>query len=359
MQAAPNTQHDASESLQQQVQESIAGSCPLNIVGGGSKNFLGLISDAAPLDVGAHRGIISYEPTELVITARAGTPLGEIETLLAEHRQSLPFEPPRHSPGATIGGAVASALSGPARPFAGAVRDYVLGCKVINGHGQVLQFGGQVMKNVAGYDVTRLMTGARGTLGVLLDVSIKVLPVTEQQVTIESSLDLADALATMLTMKGSNYPVTAACYHEGRLSLRLSGSETGLLPVIADIKGDRVDNGVWDQLRDQRHPYFDTDTLWRLAVPAGTPALDIDGDWLYDWAGEQRWLKTSANAADIRESVARHGGHAQLYKAPRELQQSAGVEHPLTKKISQLHTDIKHSFDPHGIFNPGRLYPDL
>ncbi len=352
-------QLDSTESLQQQVQQSIDSKVPLNIVGGGSKDFLGLIADARSLDISSHRGVTSYEPTELVITARAGTPIIEIETLLAEHRQSLPFEPPRHSATATIGGAVATALSGPSRPFAGAARDFILGCRIINGHGQLLQFGGQVMKNVAGYDVTRLMTGACGTLGVLLEVSIKVLPAAECEITIESSTELTDALATMQTMKGSNYPITAASYHGGQLSLRLSGSEAGLAAAATAVKGDRVDNVIWDALRDQSHEFFSTDTLWRLALPTGTPALDIDGEWLYEWAGEQRWLKTSASAADIRQLATHHGGHAQLYKAPRTLQESVGVEHPLTKKIFQLHADIKRSFDPHGIFNPGRLYPDL
>ena len=352
--------NDASELLQQQVLDSIARSRPLNIVGGNSKAFLGAVADGDALQTSNHRGVISYEPTELVITARAGTPLSEIEKLLAEHRQSLPFEPPRHSPDATIGGAVASALSGPARPFAGAVRDYVLGCRVINGQGQQLSFGGQVMKNVAGYDVTRVMTGARGTLGVLLDVSIKVLPVPEQQITLESTIELPAALATMQKMKGSNYPVTAACYHEGKLSFRFAGSEAGLAAAIADLGGDKTrDTSFWDELRDQQLAFFNTDQLWRLAVPSGTPALDIAGEWLYDWAGEQRWLKTTASADSIRETVARHGGYAQLYRAPESLQASAGVEHPLPDKIMQLHSSIKQSFDPHSIFNPGRLFPGL
>lgn len=354
---------DAADQIVQQVAQAFSDSKPVNISGGASKNFLGLQADSADkLSTSGHRGITSYEPSELVITARAGTTLAELRTTLAEHRQMLPFEPPAFADSATIGGTIACGLSGPARPYIGAARDFVLGCTIVNGKGQQLTFGGQVMKNVAGYDVTRLMTGAMGTLGVLLDVSMKVLPVAETETTMVQNTDTDAAIASMQSLAGKSLPVTASAYYDGKLYYRLAGSPTAVNAAAAKIGGNAVDNNdFWQTLREHTHAFFNGNDLplWRMSVPALTPELGLPGTTLYDWAGMQRWIYSDADATQIRDIASKAGGHAQLFRADASLQKSAGVNHPPSSAIMKLHHNLKQEFDPAGILNPGRLYPGL
>ncbi len=349
--------HDATDEIQQQVVQAVADKQPVNIRAGGSKDFIGTINDAAVLDISAHQGVVAYEPTELVITARTGTPLINIDNTLAEHSQMLAFEPPQYSPNATIGGTVATAIAGPARPYLGGVRDHVLGCRLINGYGHSLRFGGEVMKNVAGYDVTRLMTGAMGTLGVLLDVSLKVVPMAEQQITLRQELDIHSALPRMQQLAGESPLVTASAWHEGSLYIRLAGVKTAVDAAVSSIGGEVTDSGFWNQLNNQTMDFFSSSApLWRISVPPLTPQLDIDGPCLYDWAGMQRWLYSEADAGQVREIAARVNGHAQLFKADPTLVQQVGAFHPQTDEIMALHKNIKNEFDPNNLFNPGRLY---
>jgi glycolate oxidase FAD binding subunit len=377
---------DAGDSLAEQVQDAFHTETPLRIVGGGSKSSLGRPVSGALLEVTAHRGIVDYEPTELVITARAGTPLLELEAPLAESGQMLSFEPPHLGESATVGGTLACGLSGPRRPHTCAARDSTLGVKMINGRGEILQFGGQVMKNVAGYDVSRLMVGAQGTLGVLLDVSLKVLPrpACERSVFIEMSDVVAIDVMTWLT--GKALPLSAACHlpatadRPGQLCLRLSGAEAAVdaciqlirheqagFPVEVLAADDERAHQFWRDLRERRLDFFENHqmeeahSLWRVSLPPATPVFwgkrrdkersdELPGSCLIDWAGTQRWLKTSASVETVQGVIKNKGGYATL------MTPEAALLPPLNPALAALHLRLKQAFDPKGIFNPGRLY---
>lgn len=358
---AVSEDNDQTNQLQERIARASTDNQPLNIRGGGSKDFFGMPSEATELDVSQHSGIISYEPTELVITARSGTTLESLNKALAENGQMLPFEPPVFTPKATLGGTTACGLSGPSRPYKGAIRDYVLGCRVINGKAQTLRFGGEVMKNVAGYDVTRLMTGAMGTLGVLLDTSLKVLPRPEHELTLVHQTNVSSAIEKMQALAGNSIPVTASAYLGGKMMTRLSGAQNAVTATAKTLGGELApDNSFWSHLRDHQLDFFNSDLpLWRISVPALTPELDLAGDCLYDWAGMQRWIFSNDDAQKIRSTVENVGGHAQLFKADDAIKKQAGVFHPPQPAIMQLHKKIKHEFDPQGLFNPQRMYSDI
>lgn len=350
---------DQSESLAAQVSSAAQRRQALSILGGNSKAFMGHKVEAEPMNVSAHTGIVNYQPDELVIKVRAGTSVADLQQHLAKHQQQLPFEPPLFNASATIGGTIACNASGPARPYLGAARDFVLGVQMINGLGQICRFGGEVMKNVAGYDVSRLMTGAMGTLGVLLDVSIKILPLahTEQTRILEMS-DVSTALQWLARQSGQ-WPLTAACYTGQRLYLRLAGSEAGVAWAAQQIGGQALaaNDPFWQQLREQQLAFFnDSRPLWRLSVAPMTPAIDsIEGDTLYDWGGAQRWLLSNAADKDIRDWALQYGGHAScLRNRPPHVQ----VHQPLAPALATLQQSLQQSFDPYHILNPGRLYPE-
>ncbi len=353
--------HDAdiSTELQETVRAATARSAALHIRGGGTKDFYGRRTNGQALDVSRHRGILAHEPTELVLTARAGTPLAEIEATLAAKNQMLAFEPPAFGPSATLGGTLACGFSGPRRPWTGSARDFVLGAKILNGNGEILRFGGQVMKNVAGFDVSRLMVGALGTLGVLLEISFKVLPRPEAEQTLAFTLSPEQAIAAMNEWSRQPLPLSAAANVGDALYIRISGVGSALRAARARLGGEPVEKGaeLWREMNEQQRQFFAADTpLWRLSVPPATPHLDLPGKWLIDWGGAQRWLKTDAPAADIRRAAETAGGHATLFRGG---DRNAEVFHPLPQALAALHRRLKQSFDPAGIFNPGRLYPDL
>ncbi len=338
---------------------------PFQIRGGGSKDWYGNTPRGEVLEVAAHRGIVAYEPSELFITARGGTPLAEIEAVLAEKGQVLPFEPPRFSPHSTIGGAVAAGLSGPRRVSSGALRDYVLGVKLLDGRGRVLSFGGQVMKNVAGYDVSRLIAGSLGTLGVILEVSLKVMPLPPAETTLCFGLTQAEALERLNQWRGQPLPIVASGWHDGVLYLRLAGARAAVTAAVASLGGEKIGAGeaapagFWEALRDQCLPFFAAETLWRLSLPPTTPPLALPGEVLIEWGGGLRWLTSEVTAETIRAVAASAGGHATLYRAPEALKARVGAFQPLPAPLMNLHRRIKAAFDPQGLFNPGRLYPDL
>ena len=349
---------DISAALQATVRNSIAQRTPLQIVGGNSKAFYGRTPHGEQLSVADHCGVVSYEPTELVITARAGTRLADIEALLAQHDQSLPFEPPIFSTSATLGGAIASGLSGPRRPYAGSARDFVLGVKMLNGKGEILTFGGQVMKNVAGFDASRLMTGSMGTLGVLLEVSLKVLPRPEMEQTWVFNFNAADAIRQMNIWAGLPLPLSGAVFDGQHLTLRLSGSAAALRAAHEKLGGELLADGdkFWEGMRNHTAAFFQADVpLWRVSVPAATAPLELSGEWLIDWGGAQRWLKTSEAAGIIRDCATKVGGHATLFRGG---DRAGAVFHPLSAPLLVLHRRLKDAFDPHGIFNPGRMYQE-
>lgn len=353
---------DISLQLQQQVQRAYEEGTAFRIVGGNSKEFYGRVVSAETLSVAEHRGVLNYEPTELVITVRAGTPLNEVEKLLDDNGQMLPFEPPAFSDKATIGGTIACNLSGPRRAYAGAARDYLLGCKVINGKGEILSFGGEVMKNVAGYDVSRLMAGAMGTLGVLLEVSLKVLPKTETEATQLFHCSSVEAIDKMHAWSQTPLPVSATSFHDSVLRVRLSGATKAVNAAVNHIGGDAMENAeaYWQDLKEQQLDFFNTEkSLWRLSLASDIESVLAENthedDFLYEWGGALRWLKSDTPAEIIQAAVAELDGHASLFRHAEQLT----VFQPLTPGLLRIHKNLKQAFDPHNILNPGKLYPEL
>ena len=355
---------DDSERLLDEVARALKDHTALSIRGGNSKAFLSraTAAGAVELDTRTHRGIVQYEPTELVMTARAGTPLAELTAVLDAAGQMLPCEPPEFDGVATLGGAVASGLSGPRRPWAGSLRDFVLGCRLITGEAKHLRFGGEVMKNVAGYDVSRLATGSFGCLALITEVSLKVLPKPRASRSIALDLTAGDALAGLSAWRRAALPVTGACHVDGRLHVRLEGGDGSVCSALDRIGGAPLDETFWSDLRERRLPFFDDPRpLWRLSLPNATPLMPLPGDLLLDWGGAQRWLKSDAPTAAIRGIAAAAGGHAVRYTAPASpMRDDAddGPFMPLAAPLARLHRELKHRLDPHGIFNPGRLYGD-
>ncbi|NJD26308.1 MAG: glycolate oxidase subunit GlcE [Betaproteobacteria bacterium] len=331
---------------------------PLRIRGGGSKDFYGGMLAGDVLDVAGHRGIVAYEPTELFVTARCGTPLSEIEATLAERGQMLAFEPPRFG-AATAGGCVAAGLSGPRRQQAGAVRDFVLGVRLVDGAGQALSFGGQVMKNVAGYDVSRLIAGSMGTLGVIAEVTLKVLPRPVAETTLVFEMTAEDALARLNAWGGQPLPVSGSFWHAGRLWLRLSGARAAVEAARGRLGGEIAVDAEkhWISVREQTHAAFAGEVLWRVALPPTAALAGFDPPSAIEWGGALRWHTGVQDA--VRGAAARAGGHAVLYRAPESLRCREGAFAPLSPALLALHRRLKKGFDPRGILNPGRLYAEF
>ena len=371
---APELQH-----IVDRIRQAANDATPLCIRGGGTKDFYGgaLMGDA--LDLSPLRGITSYEPSELVVTVRGGTPLRELEAVLAEKGQCLPFEPPRFgggdgvaSPG-TVGGMVAAGLSGPARASVGSVRDYVLGASMINGRGECLSFGGQVMKNVAGYDVSRVLAGSMGVLGVIAEVSLKVLPVAPAEATLTFECSQQDALNLLNQWGGQPLPLNASAWeeHEGRgwLQLRLRGAVAAVDAACRQLGGGRPEAAIaqdyWASLRDLSAPFFAGaagQDLWRLSVPQTAPVLALDGTPLVEWHGGQRWYVLPAGQAQrVRAVASEVGGHATLFASGggNSATARAAAFDTLSPPLLKIHTALKREFDPHSIFNRGRLYAEL
>ena len=347
---------DNSAALLQQVNQALHSATPLRIQGADSKAFLGRPMTGEVLDTRSHRGIVSYDPTELVITARCGTPLSELAAALDAAQQMLPCEPPSFGSHATVGGMVASGLSGPRRPWAGSVRDYVLGTRVITGHGKHLRFGGEVMKNVAGYDLSRLMAASYGALGVITEVSLKVLPKPRQALSISLEIDPDRALQRLAQWGQEPLPISAACHDGQRLHLRLEGGEGSVAAAHDRLGGELLDAAYWADLNEQRLDYFaQGQPLWRLSLPNNTAPLALPGQQLIDWGGAQRWLKSDADAVFIRRVVEEVGGHATCYTPGR----TDSPFQPLPAALMRYHRTLKQQLDPKGIFNPGRLYAEL
>jgi glycolate oxidase FAD binding subunit len=380
---------DVVRSLQERVRTAVAKRRSLVIRAGGTKDFYGNSAHAEHdvLDPRAYCGVIDYEPTELVITACSGTSLTEVEATLAQHQQMLAFEPPHFGlamsagppqahrvppwgagaqrPGATgdaatLGGAIACGLAGPRRVASGSIRDFVLGATLMDGHANVLTFGGNVMKNVAGYDVSRALAGSLGTLGMILDVSLKVVPRPATEQTLRFELSEANAIRRTNEWAGQPLPISATAWLDGALSVRLSGANAGVRAAQIKLGGDRVADGetFWMTLREQTHAFFnragEAATLWRLSVPPTTTPLNL-GSTLIEWRGAQRWVWSTSPAAEIRAKVQSAGGHATAFRQ----HDRNDAFHPLAPALAQIHERLKKEFDPAGIFNPGRMYSQL
>lgn len=362
--------------LQTIVKHAASQGQALRLCGSGSKAFYGEPPESSEtreltrnLDLTGIRGINDYQPTELVITAAAGTPLHEIEQTLAEEGQILAFEPPAFGADATLGGCVASGLSGPRRPWAGAVRDNVLGTRIINGAGESLRFGGQVMKNVAGYDVSRLLTGSLGCLGIITEVSLKVLPVPEVEQTWSREIDADEALRWFAELRRKPWPLSATAWRDGRCWWRLSGSEAAVTETARALGGEQVYGGeqFWQDLKEQALEGFEPEpVLWRCALPPASPMQTLDRlghtEWI-EWGGAVRWLNgVTQTDAELRRHIEACGGHASKFRYNHHATGDAsssetGVFHPLSPSLAKLHQGLKSAFDPNGIFNPGRMYP--
>jgi glycolate oxidase FAD binding subunit len=354
-------ERDIEVELREQVAAAHAAGTTLAIAGGGTKAFYGRsLETAATLDVTPHQGVVAYEPTELAITVRAGTPLAAVEALLDANGQQLPFEPPHFGAAATVGGAVAAGLSGPRRPYAASVRDAVLGVRMLNGRGQVLNFGGRVMKNVAGYDVSRLMAGSLGVLGVLLEVSLKVMPKPVGKLTLLREEPLERALGLMRQWAGRSLNLTATAWADGHLYARLCGSDEALAEGRGAIGGEPLAaRGFWTNLREQRLAAFDgPEPLWRVSVAPASGPLTLAERQVVEWGGGLRWFKADLDPVETRAAAQAAGGHATLFRAGGGTARG-DVFTPLGEVSARLHRRLKQAFDPAGILNPGRMYPEL
>lgn len=352
--------NDTTQELHEKVLAALEHKQPLSIVGSGSKAFYGNATKGAELSTLAHTGIVAYEPSELVITVRTGTRLQDVNALLAANGQMLAFEPPCLNEKSTIGGVVAAGLSGPARPWLGGVRDHVLGTRVITGHGTVASFGGQVMKNVAGYDVPRLVAGSLGTLAIILDVSLKVVPRPHAETSLMLEMPESQALSLGLKLRHEAFPVTASCYFDGCFYVRLGGSSMAVKAAMQKIGGDYLPEPeqFWRALRNQTHEFFQQfdRPLWRLSFPPATGAISrLEGSNMIEWAGSQRWIYSNIPVNIIRSIAEKHKGHATLYRG-----RLPGVStfHPQALPLLEMQKRIKQAMDPHGIFNPGRMNKD-
>ena len=340
---------DHEQPILEQVRQALADTRRLRIAGGGSKAFYDGPLEGEVLDVSGHRGVLDYDPGELILHCRAGTPLEELRALLAENGQHLPFEPPAFGEAATIGGTVACGFSGPRRPWSGSLRDYLLGATLVNGHGHRLRFGGQVMKNVAGYDVSRLLAGSLGRLGVILDVSFKVLPLPATERTLEFGCGQDEAIRSIADWAAQPLPLSGAAWSQGTLTVRLSGAESEVAAAESRLAPDNATDDVtfWENLREQRLAFFhDSGPLWRLSVPAHVPPLPLAGETLLDWGGAQRWYRGPEAPQDLFDVATRVGGHARRFRGecdgPREA--------PLPAALDELHIRIRRAFDPAGLF---------
>ena len=347
--------------LSEQLRDAAQAKRGLRLRGGGTKDFYGQALEGEILDTSAYSGIAAYEPSELVITARGGTRLAEVEGAMRERGQMFAFEPPHFGESATIGGSVAAGLSGPGRQQAGALRDFVLGVRIMDGRGEVLAFGGQVMKNVAGYDVSRLMAGSMGTLGIILEVSLKVLPLPVAEETLRLELPEDRAIEQLNRWAGKPLPIGASAWNDGTLGIRLSGAAAAVREAAKEIGGARVEDArarqFWTGVREHADRFFRNDApLWRISVPPTTPPLRLQGEQLIEWGGALRWLHSHADARTVREAAKRAGGHATLFRGGDK---SAGVFQPLAPALMRIHRELKREFDPQGILNRGRLYPDF
>jgi len=349
----------ALDALTEKIAHAAERGRPLRIRGGGTKDFHGQRLHGELLDTRPLAGVVSYEPSELVVTVRAGTRVRELEALLAESGQCLAFEPPRFGVAATVGGMVAAGWSGPARASVGALRDYVLGVRIVNGRGQVLTFGGQVMKNVAGYDASRLMAGSWGTLGVIAEVSLKVLPLAPAERTLMFELSETSARQQLNRWCGQPLPINASCWADGQLAVRLRGARAAVASAETLMGGQALGaeraTQQWSALRDQALPFFRLEpgeALWRVGTPDTASPLNL-GPTLLEWHGAQRWLRLPPDAApQVREAAARAGGHATLFRGGDG---SVPVQTPLPEPLARIHRALKAEFDPAGILCPGRM----
>ena len=379
----PNTNMNI-DLFREQILAAAKTKTPLSIQGGGTKSWYGNANTFTTLDTRPYSGILEYQPEELVITACAGTPLKEIETALAEKNQVLPFEPPYFGDAATFGGAIAAGLAGPGRISAGNLRDFVLGARILDGKGQDLSFGGKVMKNVAGYDVSRLLPGSMGTLSLLLEASVKVLPRPAATTTLRCHISQARALQLTNEWAGQPLPLSASCWigsstdGDGELTIRLAGAAAAVKAAIplmgAAVHAIELDpnaaEAFWRNLREQELPAFhnlnSNDVLYRLALPAACGPVTIpkmSDEIILEWHGQQRWFTAPGDDptfASIKALANANGGHATCFKQganvdPAQQRFTLLSEHAHSAALEVVQARLRASFDPAGVFATSRL----
>lgn len=345
------------ERFSEQIRRAASRQAPLRIRGGGTKDFYGVTLAGEVLETREFSGIVDYEPTELVVTARAGTPLSELEAALAQHNQMLAFEPPHFGPGATFGGCIAAGFSGPRRAYSGSARDFVLGARMLNADGEELRFGGQVMKNVAGYDLSRLLAGSFGTLGLILEISVKVLPRPEVERTLAFQMKETEAIEKMNRWAGQPYPLSGTCFVDGALHVRLSGAESAVGAAQRRLGGEPVpdDGGFWRSIREHIHPFFKQSAgLWRFSLKPTSPPLQL-GPTLLEWNGSLRWTAADIEPVTAYDAAEQTRGHATLFRGANK---SGGIQR-LPAPLLVVHKKLKRALDPIGLFGPGRLHPEF
>jgi glycolate oxidase FAD binding subunit len=355
------------------IRQARANKTPIAVIGHGSKSFYGQLQHPAanPILTADHTGIVDYDPTELVVVVKSGTPIQELELVLAASQQMLAFEPPRFGGRGTVGGMMATGLSGPRRMSAGAAKDFVLGMTVLDDNATPMRYGGTVMKNVAGYDLSRLHTGAFGTLGVIVDVSLKVLPMPPAQATLRFQASAAESIERVNTWGGQPLPIVSTSWCDGELMIRLAGAVSAVNSATEKLGGTLVPASeagqFWQALRDHDHPFFQVEAaqpsqhLWRISVPSTTPHLSDfhEPQWI-EWGGACRWIKTDASVERVRAIARAHGGHATLFRAASPAARTEiSAFTPVSPALMKIHQRLKQELDSHGIFNPGRLYPGL
>ena len=349
---------DCKDDITAKIKTAYQNKQPIQINAGGSKHFYGRNIQGEPLSLLEHNGVIEYEPSELYITARSGTSLLEIEQTISSQNQILPCEPPHFGSTATLGGTIACGLSGPRRVHSGSVRDCVLGAEIINGKGEYLHFGGRVMKNVAGYDVSRLMCGSLGTLGVVMSATLRLLPKPACEQSLAFSLDSQTAITTMNQWANTPLPISACFYDGNELFIRLSGSNTAVKNCKNELGGELINtaDNFWREIKEHTHSFFSSEKpLWRVSVPPSTETLAISGNCAIEWNGALRWYNSDENEKTIRLEAERVGGHASLFKGNITEQ----IFHPISEASMKLHKKLKQTLDPASILNPGKMFAEL
>jgi glycolate oxidase FAD binding subunit len=341
------------ENWQSQIKASAAKGEKLVIKGSGSKSFLSPVREGATLDTRAHSGIVEYDPKELVIVVKCGTRIADIEKSMAEAGQMLAFEPPHFGEGATVGGMVATGISGPRRAYAGAVRDFVLGAKVIDGKGDHLSFGGKVMKNVAGFDVSRLLCGSYGTLGLVTEVAFKCLPLPKAQSTRLFEMDATQAIEAMNRWYAEADPITATTWVDGKLYVRFAGAEPAVKLAVEKRGGEALANDVdwWRDWREQHHAFFTSAKELHRVSCKSTAAPIEEVVTAIEWGGALRWVHADeASAAKLRYQASRAGGYASVWRGGASTH--ANAAQTLSDPLKDIHAKLKASFDPYNVFAP-------